>query len=86
MLGWWKDYKRKTMMEHRVIYMKMPVDAKGFVIKTFDEGEDYVTVVLNPCYNWEQQRDTYEHELKHIEAKDLDNYGDADELEAIRHA
>lgn len=76
----------QTMMEHRVIYMKMPVDAKGFVIKTFDDGEDYITVVLNPCYNWEQQHDTYEHELKHIEAKDLDNYGDADELEAIRHA
>lgn len=74
------------MMDHRVIYMKMPPSSKGFIIKTFDDGEDYTTVVINPCYNWEQQRNTYKHELEHIEYGDLDNYGDADALELLRHA
>lgn len=74
------------MKEIRTIYMKMPTDVKGFVIKTFDDGEDYVTIVLNPCYNLEQQQETYKHELSHIEAKDLDSYGDADAVEFLRHA
>lgn len=74
------------MKEHRTIYMKMPVAVKGFVVKMFDDGEDYETVVLNPCYNWEQQKETYEHEVEHIEARDLEVFGDADAVEFLRHA
>lgn len=74
------------MEEPKVIYMNMPSAVKGFVVKMFDEGEDYYTVVLNPCYNAEQQLETYKHELKHIEAKDLDGYCNANAVELERHA
>lgn len=73
------------MNEYHTIYMDMDEKVKGFVIKTFDEDEHY-TVVLNPRYNWEQQRKTYEHELKHIEGRDLDGFCDADMVEMLRHA
>lgn len=73
------------MNEMHTIYMKMPPGVKGFVIKTFDEDEHY-TIVLNPCYNIEQQRDTYTHELRHIKCLDLDDLGDPGILEMLRHA
>lgn len=73
------------MNEYRTIYMDMPVAAKGFVIKTFDNGEDYYTVVLNPKYNWEQNQKTYKHELEHIECGDLDGHGDPNSIERLRH-
>lgn len=74
------------MKEIRTIYMRMPVDVKGFVVKMFDDGEDYCTVVLNPCYNLEQQQKTYKHELIHIEGGDFDCDCDADMVELLRHA
>ena len=72
--------------EPRVIYMDMPVSVKGFVIKTFDDGDDYYTVVLNPKYNWEQQRETYKHEIAHVRSGDLDADMSADAIEMLRHA
>lgn len=69
----------------KVIYMNMPESVKGYIVKMFDDGEDYYTVVLNPKYNWEQQQATYRHELKHIDARDLERFGDVNELELIRH-
>lgn len=74
------------MKDHKVIYINMPPAVKGFVVKMFDDGDDYYTVVLNPCYNAEQQQETYEHELKHIECRDFDFCGDPDTIETLRHA
>lgn len=67
------------------IYMNMPPSVKGMLVKMFDDGEDYYTVVINPMYNAEQQLSTYEHELMHIKCRDLDEIGDADALELLRH-
>ena len=72
------------MNDIHTIYMNMPPSVKGFVIKTFDEDECY-TIVINPMYNIEQQRDTYEHEVKHIKCQDLDDHGDPGILEIMRH-
>lgn len=74
------------MKEVRTIYMNMPVSSKGFIIKMFDDGEDWYTIVLNPKYNHEQNLETYEHELKHIEGRDLEGYCDPDITEKLRHA
>ena len=74
------------MKEIPVIYMDMPPSSKGFLVKMFDDGEDYYTIVINPRYNWEQQLETYEHELKHIDAEDLVGYCDPDFVEKLRHA
>lgn len=68
------------------IYMKMPPSVKGMLVKTFDDGEYYYTVVINPMYNIEQQRGTYEHEIRHIECRDLDGFCDAGAVEMLRHA
>ncbi len=74
------------MKDIHTIYMQMPPSVKGFIVKMFDDGEDYYTIVINPCYNMEQQRETYEHELKHIEARDLDGFCDPNIVERLRHA
>lgn len=74
------------MNEYHTIYMDMPVTTKGFVIKVFDDGEDYYTIVLNPKYNWEQNLKTYRHECAHIECRDLDGHGDPGLIEMMRHA
>lgn len=74
------------MKDIHTIYMDMPPASKGFIVKMFDDGEDYYTVVINPCYNREQQLATYEHELKHIDGRDLEGFCDTDFIEKLRHA
>ena len=73
------------MNEVRVIYADLPPRIKGMLVKTFDEEECY-TVVLNSRLNIEQQREAYEHELKHMRARDFDQTDKSvDEIEYIRH-
>lgn len=73
------------MNEVRVIYADLPPRIKGMLVKTFDEEECY-TVVLNSRLNYEQQRAAYEHEVKHMKAKDFDKVDKSvDEIEYVRH-
>ena len=73
------------MDDVRVIYADLPPHVKGMLVKTFDE-EDYYTIVLNSNLNIEQQRETYEHEIKHMKAKDFDEVEKSvDEIEYMRH-
>lgn len=68
-----------------VIYADLPPRIKGMLVKTFDEEECY-TVVINSRLNIEQQREAYEHELKHMRARDFDEVGKSvDEIECVRH-
>ena len=73
------------MNEVRTIYVEMPPAIKGYLVKMFDDGEDYYTIVINPCYNREQQLETYEHELRHLKCYDLDDFCDVDVIERMRH-
>ena len=73
------------MNEVNVIYADLPPRIKGMLVKTFDEEECY-TVVINSRLSIEQQRAAYEHELKHMRAKDFDEVDKSvDEIEYIRH-
>ena len=73
------------MNEVRVIYADLPPRIKGMLVKTFDE-EDYYTVVLNSRLSAEQNMKTYEHEMKHLKAKDFDQVEKSvDEIEYVRH-
>ena len=73
------------MDEVRVIYADLPPRIKGMLVKTFDE-EDYYTIVLNSRLSAEQNRETYEHELKHMKARDFDQEDmTVDKIEYIRH-
>ena len=68
-----------------VIYCDLPPKVKGMVVKTFDEEECY-TIVLNSRLSAEQNRETYEHEMKHLKARDFDEIGrSVDEIEYVRH-
>ena len=61
-------------MEIQLIYMDLPPRVKGMTVKTFDYegGDDYYTIVLNARLNAEQQREAYEHEVRHIRARDFE--------------
>lgn len=73
------------MNEVNVIYADLPPRIKGMLVKTFDEEECY-TVVINSRLNIEQQRAAYEHEVKHMRARDFDETDKTvDEIEYIRH-
>lgn len=73
------------MNEVRVIYADLPPRIKGMLVKTFDEEECY-TIVINSQLNAEQQRAAYEHEVKHMKARDFDEVDKtADQIEMVRH-
>lgn len=61
------------MKNIRVVYADLPCTCKGMVVRMFDDGEDYDTVVLNSRLNWEQNVETYKHELWHIEQDDFNS-------------
>lgn len=68
-----------------VIYCDLPPKVKGMVVKTFDE-EDCYTIVLNSRLSAEQNRETYEHEMKHLREKDFEKEGlSVGEIEWQRH-
>lgn len=73
------------MNEVKVIFCDLPPAVKGMLVRTFD-GEERYTVVINSRLNIEQQREAYEHEMKHMRAKDFDEVEkSADEVELLRH-
>lgn len=73
------------MNEVNVMFCDLPPTVKGMLVRTFDEDECY-TVVINSRLNVEQQREAYEHEMKHYKARDFDELdGTADEIEMVRH-
>ena len=61
------------MEEKRVLFADLPCTCKGMVVRMFDDGETHDTIVLNSRLNWEQNIETYKHELWHIENGDLDS-------------
>ena len=66
----------------RVVLHNMPTDVRGFLVADAEGGH---TVLLNSRLSWEQNRETYLHELRHIEGGDLYSDDDADELEEKQH-
>ena len=73
------------MNEVNVIYCDLPPRVKGMLVKTFD-GDECYTVVINSRLNAEQQQAAYEHEVKHLKARDFDEVDKSvDEIEYVRH-
>ena len=68
-------------MEVRVRYLEMPVGIKGFTIR---EDVDTYDMYLNPEYCYEQQMETYEHEMEHIRNGDFESDMDVEEIELSR--
>ena len=73
------------MLNTEVVYADLPPHIKGMLVRMFDE-EDYYTIVINSNLNIEQQREAYEHEVRHYRAKDFEQTDKSvDEIECIRH-
>ncbi|MBO7709893.1 MAG: hypothetical protein J6S83_05460 [Lachnospiraceae bacterium] len=58
------------MADYRVTLAKLPTSIRGFVII---EEDGVPRIVLNMNLTREQNQETYEHELRHIERGDMDN-------------
>lgn len=71
----------------RVIYCNLPPTVKGMLVKTFDYegGEDYYTIVINSRISYEQQKEAYWHEIKHIKENDFDSDLTLSKIEYTRH-
>lgn len=73
------------MLNTEVVYADLPPHVKGMLVRMFD-GEDYYTIVINSNLNIEQQREAYEHEVRHYRARDFEQTDKSvDEIECIRH-
>ena len=75
------------MLNTYAIYMDLPLNVKGYILKMFDDGEDYATVVINSRYNMEQNLETARHEIEHYENDDFAkaDFITIDEVEWERH-
>lgn len=74
------------MLNAEVVFADLPPRVKGMLVKMFDDGEDYFTIVINSSLNAEQQREAYEHEVKHYKAKDFDRINNSvGEIEYLTH-
>lgn len=67
--------------DYNVRLLDLPPRVKGLVKRT----EGYYTIILNSRHTWEQNRESYKHELnEHIEHEDYEQ-NDADVIEAKTH-
>ncbi len=65
-------------MEYLTIFKDLPTQIKALTVKNRDGG---YTVILNSRLNYEQQQQSFLHELKHICNCDLEKDCDIDEIE-----
>ena len=69
-----------------VILYDLPTDIKGILVKTFDDGEDYYTIMINSRLGYEEQINTYKHEIEHLRQRDFDMFDmSVDRIEYERH-
>lgn len=72
------------MEQIKIIEIDMPISVKGFVQKTFDNGEFY-TICINSQLSNEKKYFTIKHELEHISKDDFSKFASIDILERERH-
>lgn len=63
----------------RIVLKDLPLDVYGFVR---EDVEGFQTIVLNSRYNFETEKETFLHEIKHKD--DFNKEYDVDQLEAKR--
>lgn len=71
-------------MEYIGVYLiDLPTSIRGFTVRNAD---DSYTIIINAGMSDVMQRDTYDHEIEHINNHDFDNIYDINYLENLRHA
>lgn len=69
-------------MEHiRVMLIDLPHSVKGFTVRI---DVDCYDIYINARMGSNIQRDTYDHEIEHINNHDFDKMYSVDELEMLR--
>lgn len=66
----------------RTIFIDMPNTVKGY---TISDKDGFFTIVLNKNLNFEQNVNSYLHELEHIHNGDFERICSADLIEAHAH-
>ena len=66
----------------RTVLIPLPPGIGGFVM---EDPEGYHTICLNANHTRERNRETYAHELSHIQHGDLSDGVSVDEAEVKRH-
>lgn len=61
------------MRNERCVYADLPPQVKGMVVRVFEDGEYYDTIVLNSRLSWEQNLQTFKHEEWHIDHEDFES-------------
>ncbi len=69
-------------MEYLTIFKDLPTQIKALTVKDRDGG---YTVIVNSRLNYEQQQQSFLHELRHIINCDLEKDCSIDELEFELH-
>jgi len=69
-----------------VILAELPCTVRGYTVMCEGDGEPFYTIVINSRMGSEVQRNTYDHEIKHIDNHDFDKMVRVDSLETLRHA
>lgn len=64
----------------RTVLYNLPPRISGFTVRK--DGD--FTIFLNARHCWEDQKETYDHELEHIENGDFDSALSADAIEMLR--
>ena len=71
-------------MEYIGVYLiDLPTSIRGFTVRNAD---DSYTIIINAGMSDVMQRDTYDHEIEHINNHDYDYIYDINYLENLRHA
>lgn len=65
------------------VFENLPYKVKGFIM--YNSSDDIYTIVLNSRSGHEKNKETFEHELQHIQNKDFSKYREVGILEAVRH-
>ena len=72
------------MLENYIVVCEnLPYKIRGLIM--YDSADDYYTIVLNSRTSYQKNRETFEHELKHIINGDFHHYRNVGLLEAVLH-
>lgn len=70
----------------KVVYLPLECDFRGAVLRKYDDGEQYYTIVVNSNLSEDAQYRTFRHEIAHITNNDFDSFMSVGEIEKLRHS
>ena len=69
------------MEDIKIIYLPLPYSIKAYTVCS----DGFYTIVLNCNLSWEQNKESYQHEMHHIQNGDFEKRCSADLIEIYSH-